>query len=59
QSVVERSEVRVDGGLLIEAAQEDHGIALIAVPLNAVFGVVAALILVRRRVPGRGWATDA
>jgi sulfate transport system permease protein len=28
-------------------------IALIAVPLNAVFGVVAALILVRRRVPGR------
>lgn len=28
-------------------------IALIAVPLNAVFGVMAALILVRRRVPGR------
>lgn len=28
-------------------------IALIAVPLNAVFGVAAALILVRRRVPGR------
>jgi sulfate/thiosulfate transport system permease protein len=28
-------------------------IALIAVPLNAVFGVLAALILVRRRVPGR------
>ncbi len=28
-------------------------ITLIAVPLNAAFGVVAALILVRRRVPGR------
>jgi sulfate transport system permease protein len=28
-------------------------IALIAVPLNAVFGVVAALVLVRRRVPGK------
>jgi ABC-type sulfate transport system permease subunit len=28
-------------------------IALIAVPLNAVFGVMAALIFVRRRVPGR------
>jgi sulfate transport system permease protein len=28
-------------------------ITLIAVPLNAVFGVTAALILVRRRVPGR------
>jgi sulfate transport system permease protein len=28
-------------------------ITLIAVPLNAVFGVAAALILVRRRVPGR------
>jgi sulfate/thiosulfate transport system permease protein len=28
-------------------------IALIAVPLNAIFGVAAALILVRRRVPGR------
>jgi sulfate transport system permease protein len=28
-------------------------IALIAVPLNTVFGVTAALILVRRRVPGR------
>lgn len=28
-------------------------IALIAVPLNAVFGVAAALILVRRRVPGK------
>lgn len=28
-------------------------IALIAVPLNAVFGVIAALVLVRRRVPGR------
>ena len=27
-------------------------ITAIAVPLNAVFGVVAALILVRRRVPG-------
>lgn len=28
-------------------------IALIAVPLNAIFGVIAALVLVRRRVPGR------
>ncbi len=28
-------------------------IAAIAVPLNAIFGVTAALILVRRRVPGR------
>jgi len=28
-------------------------ITLIAVPLNAVFGVTAALILVRRRVPGK------
>ena len=28
-------------------------ITAIAVPLNAVFGVVAALILVRRRVPGK------
>ena len=28
-------------------------ITAIAVPLNAIFGVVAALILVRRRVPGR------
>lgn len=28
-------------------------IALIAVPLNAAFGVAAALILVRRRVPGK------
>ncbi|MGD9696545.1 MAG: sulfate ABC transporter permease [Thermoleophilia bacterium] len=28
-------------------------ITVIAVPLNAVFGVIAALILVRRRVPGR------
>lgn len=28
-------------------------IAAIAVPLNAVFGVMAALILVRRRVPGK------
>ncbi len=28
-------------------------IAAIAVPLNAIFGVAAALILVRRRVPGR------
>ena len=28
-------------------------IALIAVPLNAVFGVVAALVIVRRRVPGK------
>lgn len=28
-------------------------IALIAVPANAIFGLVAALILVRRRVPGR------
>jgi sulfate/thiosulfate transport system permease protein len=29
-------------------------IALIAVPLNTVFGIVAALALVRRRFPGRG-----
>jgi len=28
-------------------------ITLIAVPLNTVFGIIAALILVRRRVPGR------
>jgi sulfate/thiosulfate transport system permease protein len=28
-------------------------IAVIAVPLNAIFGVIAALVLVRRRVPGR------
>ena len=28
-------------------------IAAIAVPLNTVFGIIAALILVRRRVPGR------
>lgn len=28
-------------------------IALIAVPLNAVFGVLAALVLVRRRMPGK------
>ncbi len=30
-------------------------ITLIAVPLNTVFGVLAALILVRRRVPGRSF----
>ena len=30
-------------------------ITAIAVPLNAVFGVMAALILVRRRVPGRSF----
>jgi sulfate/thiosulfate transport system permease protein len=29
-------------------------ITLIAVPLNAVFGIVAALLIVRRRFPGKG-----
>ncbi len=32
-------------------------IAAIAVPLNAVFGVIAAMILVRRRVPGKPFIT--
>ena len=37
----------------LHALQLTVTIAAIAVPLNAIFGVVAALILVRRRVPGR------
>lgn len=37
----------------LHALQVTVIIALIAVPLNALFGLVAALILVRRRVPGR------
>lgn len=32
-------------------------ITAIAVPLNAIFGVLAALILVRRRVPGRSFVS--
>ena len=37
----------------LHALQLTVTITAIAVPLNAIFGVVAALILVRRRVPGR------
>ena len=37
----------------LHALQLTLTITAIAVPLNAIFGVVAALILVRRRVPGR------
>ena len=37
----------------IHALQMTLIIAAIAVPLNAVFGVMAALILVRKRVPGK------